>query len=85
MVARRIATLSGLDYAIMSGGDLGPLGQSAVSELHLLLQWAKSSPRGLLLFIDEADAALSDRTKLQVSEVPTTLPLSDSYYQIHLS
>jgi hypothetical protein len=69
MVARRIATLSGLDYAIMSGGDLGPLGQSAVSELHLLLQWAKSSPKGLLLFIDEADAALSDRTKHQVSEV----------------
>lgn len=27
MVARRLATLSGLDYAIMSGGDLGPLGE----------------------------------------------------------
>jgi hypothetical protein len=27
MVARRLAKLSGLDYAIMSGGDLGPLGQ----------------------------------------------------------
>ena len=53
MVARRMAYLSGLDYAIMSGGDLGPLGQNAVSELHLLLGWAKTSPRGLLLFIDE--------------------------------
>jgi hypothetical protein len=27
MVARRLAELSGLDYAVMSGGDLGPLGQ----------------------------------------------------------
>lgn len=53
MVARRIALMSGLDYAIMSGGDLGPLGQSAVSEMHLLLAWAKSSPKGLLLFVDE--------------------------------
>jgi len=69
MVARRIATLSGLDYAIMSGGDLGPLGHAAVSELHLLLAWAKSSPRGLLLFIDEAEAALADRRKTSMSEV----------------
>lgn len=69
MVAKRLAYLSGLDYAIMTGGDLGPLGQAAVSELHLLLSWAKSSPRGLLLFMDEAEAALADRRKCAMSEV----------------
>jgi ATPase family AAA domain-containing protein 3A/B len=69
MIARRMAYLSGLDYAIMSGGDLGPLGQAAVSELHLLLSWAKASPRGVLLFIDEAEAALADRRKCSMSEV----------------
>lgn len=45
----------------MSGGDVGPLGADAVSQLHELFQWARSSPRGLLLFIDEADAFLSSR------------------------
>ena len=37
MVASRIARGSGLDYAIMSGGDVGPLGRDAVTELHKLL------------------------------------------------
>ena len=38
--------------------------QAAVGELHSLMDWAKSSPRGLLLFIDEAEAALGDRRKV---------------------
>jgi hypothetical protein len=38
--------------------------KAAVSELHILMGWAKSSPRGLLLFIDEAEAALGDRRKV---------------------
>jgi ATPase family AAA domain-containing protein 3A/B len=27
MVAKRLAACSGMDYAIMSGGDVGPLGK----------------------------------------------------------
>lgn len=63
MVAKRLAKCSGLDYAIMSGGDVGPLGKDAVTELHAIFRWAKSSPRGVLLFIDEAEAFLGCRAK----------------------
>lgn len=42
----------------MSGGDVGPLGKDAVHELNKLFQWANNSRKGLILFIDEADAFL---------------------------
>jgi len=46
MVAKRLARSSGMDYAVMSGGDVGPLGRAAVTELHRLFDWARASPRG---------------------------------------
>merc|ERR1712076_7859 len=58
LFARTLAKQSGLDYAIMSGGDVGPLGKDAVLELNKLFEWANSSKRGLILFIDEAEAFL---------------------------
>jgi len=58
LFARTLSRHSGLDYAIMSGGDVGPLGKDAVHELNKLFTWANSSKRGLILFIDEADAFL---------------------------
>eukprot|EP00811_Abedinium_folium_P015848 NODE_2479_length_2204_cov_9.479056.p1 GENE.NODE_2479_length_2204_cov_9.479056~~NODE_2479_length_2204_cov_9.479056.p1 ORF type:complete len:571 (+),score=244.09 NODE_2479_length_2204_cov_9.479056:140-1852(+) len=58
LFARTLSRQSGLDYAIMSGGDVGPLGKDAVHELNKLMSWANSSRRGLILFIDEADAFL---------------------------
>eukprot|EP00435_Cladocopium_sp_Y103_P057563 s25_g19.t2 len=58
LFARTLARQSGLDYAIMSGGDVGPLGKDAVHELNKLFQWANNSRKGLILFIDEADAFL---------------------------
>jgi len=58
LFARTLARQSGLDYAVMSGGDLGPLGRDGPNELHKLFEWAKRSRRGLVLFIDEADAFL---------------------------
>ena len=61
MAAKRLAHTAGLDYAIMSGGDVAPLGGGAVSQLHELFDWAERSRRGLLLFIDEADAFLGVR------------------------
>lgn len=42
----------------MSGGDVGPLGKDAVHELNKLFSWANHSKRGLILFIDEAEAFL---------------------------
>lgn len=58
LFARTLARQSGLDYAVMSGGDLGPLGKEGPNELHKLFGWAQNSKRGLVLFIDEADAFL---------------------------
>jgi ATPase family AAA domain-containing protein 3A/B len=68
LLAKRLALTSGLDYAIMSGGDVAPLGAAAVKELHNLFDWSKRSPKGMLLFIDEADAFLSSRGQGSKSE-----------------
>ena len=62
MAAKRLARTSGLDYAILSGGDVAPLGGGAVTQLHDTFDWAERSRKGLLLFIDEADAFLGRRS-----------------------
>ncbi|XP_057491854.1 uncharacterized protein LOC130777478 [Actinidia eriantha] len=68
MVAREIAKKSGLDYAMMTGGDVAPLGPQAVTKIHEIFDWAKKSKKGLLLFIDEADAFLCERNSMHMSE-----------------
>lgn len=68
MAARELAQKSGLDYALMTGGDVAPLGSQAVTKIHQLFDWAKKSRKGLLLFIDEADAFLCERNKTYMSE-----------------
>jgi len=68
MVAQRFAEYSGLEYAIMAGGDVAPLQEQAVTELHKLFKWVKRSRRGVLLFIDEADAFLANRNQGSMSE-----------------
>lgn len=80
MAAKQLAKTSGLDYAIMSGGDVAPLGGQAVTQLHDMFDWAERSRRGLLLFIDEADAFLSQRGQQQMSEVHCILmPMHDKH------
>lgn len=68
MLAKRLARSSGMEFAIMSGGDVGPLGRDAVTELHKLFDFAERSGRGMLLFIDEADAFLASRSRDAMSE-----------------
>ncbi|GMH24576.1 hypothetical protein Nepgr_026419 [Nepenthes gracilis] len=68
LVAREIARKSGLDYAMMTGGDVAPLGPQAVTKIHEIFDWARKSKRGLLLFIDEADAFLCERNSTHMSE-----------------
>ncbi|KMT09415.1 hypothetical protein BVRB_6g128900 [Beta vulgaris subsp. vulgaris] len=68
LVAREIARKSGLDYAMMTGGDVAPLGPQAVTKIHEIFDWAKNSKKGLLLFIDEADAFLCERNSTYMSE-----------------
>ena len=43
MAAKRLARTSGLDYAIMSGGDVAPLGGQAVTQIHEMFDWAETS------------------------------------------
>src|SRR5690606_31774031 len=39
MFAKGLARHSGLDYAIMTGGDVAPLGKESVTEIHKLFEW----------------------------------------------
>jgi len=68
MAARELARKSGLEYALMTGGDVAPLGTQAVTKIHQLFDWASKSRKGLLLFIDEADAFLCERNNTHMSE-----------------
>lgn len=68
LFAKRLAEHSGMDYAIMSGGDVAPMGRDGVTAIHKLFNWANTSRRGLLLFVDEADAFLRKRASENMSE-----------------
>jgi len=68
MFAKALARNSGLDYAIMTGGDVAPLGREAVTEMHKLFDWAQTTNKGLVLFVDEADAFLQKRANGTMSE-----------------
>lgn len=68
LFAKKLAIHSGLEYAILTGGDVAPLGRDAVTEIHKVFDWATTSRKGLLLFIDESDAFLRKRSASGMSE-----------------
>jgi len=69
MFAKKLAKYSGMDYAIMSGADFSQFKDGeGITELHKLFDWAENSDKGLLIFIDEADAFLRDRRVLNNEE-----------------
>lgn len=68
LFAKKLAGASGMDYAIMSGGDVSPLGREAVTEIHKLFDWSSTSRKGLLIFVDEADAFLRKRSNETMTE-----------------
>lgn len=35
-----------MDYAILTGGDVAPLGRDGVSAIHKVFDWAQSSKKG---------------------------------------
>jgi ATPase family AAA domain-containing protein 3A/B len=63
LFAKKLAKHAGLDYAIASGGDVAPLGRDAVTEIHKLFDWAKTSGRGVVLLLDEAEAFVRARDR----------------------
>lgn len=68
MFAKKLAKHSGMDYAILTGGDIAPMGRDGVTAVHKVFDWANSSRKGLLLFVDEADAFLRKRSSENISE-----------------
>uniref|UniRef100_A0A673ZFL2 ATPase family AAA domain containing 3A n=1 Tax=Salmo trutta TaxID=8032 RepID=A0A673ZFL2_SALTR len=68
LFAKKLALHSGMDYAIMTGGDVAPMGRDGVTAMHKVFDWASTSRRGLLLFVDEADAFLRKRSTETISE-----------------
>ena len=41
-----LARHTGLDYAIMTGGDVAPMGKEGVSAIHKIFDWAEASRNG---------------------------------------
>jgi ATPase family AAA domain-containing protein 3A/B len=68
MFAKGLARESGMHYAIMTGGDIAPLGKDGVTEIHKLFDWANSTNKGVVIFVDEADAFLRKRSSEHISE-----------------
>lgn len=60
-----MAAHSGMDFAILTGGDVAPMGREGVSAIHKVFDWSQTSRRGLLLFVDEADAFLRKRANVK--------------------
>ncbi|KER25210.1 hypothetical protein T265_07312 [Opisthorchis viverrini] len=68
MFAKSLARHSGMDYAILTGGDIAPMGNEGVTAIHKVFDWASTSKKGVLLFVDEADAFLRKREQERISE-----------------
>ncbi|XP_028128067.2 ATPase family AAA domain-containing protein 3A homolog [Diabrotica virgifera virgifera] len=68
MFAKKLAKHSGMDYAILTGGDIAPMGRDGVTAIHKVFDWANSTRKGLILFVDEADAFLRKRSSENISE-----------------
>jgi len=68
--AEKLAEDAGLDFAIMSGPSFDQFTPGeAIVEIRDLFSWAKNNRNGLLLFIDEADSFLEDRSTLSPDRV----------------
>lgn len=67
---RALAYASGLDYALTSGSEFAKITDlnTANNELRKLLNWAKKSSKGLIVFIDEAESLFASRKLLTTSK-----------------
>ena len=68
LFAKKLAMQSGLEFAVMVGSDIAPLGPLAVKEINSLFDWSEKQKNGMILFIDEADAFLRNRKNNDMSE-----------------
>ena len=66
LVAKRLAKAS-VSSALMSGGDVGPLGADGVTALHTLFRWARTSETGVLVLLMRP-RALASRSRAKLTE-----------------
>ena len=45
-IVQSLAKHSGMDYGIMTGGDIVPMGKEGVTAMHKVFDWAQTSRRG---------------------------------------
>lgn len=70
LFAEQLARESKMDFAMMSGPSFDQFStKDAIVEIKKLFSWANTSRNGLLLFIDECDSFLEDRTTLSPDRV----------------
>ncbi|MCH9634646.1 MAG: ATP-dependent zinc metalloprotease FtsH [Chlamydiae bacterium] len=71
MISKYIARNSGMNYMMMSGGDLAQYIKRGehVTELTKLFEKAKNSSGDTIIFIDEAESLCRDRNKMQRDEL----------------
>ena len=46
VLLQSLAKHSGMDYGIMTGGDIVPMGKEGVTAMHKVFDWAETSRRG---------------------------------------
>ena len=73
MFAKLLATRSGLHYAVVSGGDIEKLESVASQEIDKLFLWARSSRRGTIIFVDEAESVFYKRSLHHQSSLSNAL------------
>merc|ERR1712110_955409 len=70
LYAEKLAQEANMDFALMSGPSFDQFTSAeAIVEIKELFKWANSRPRGAILFIDEADTFLEDRSTLSPDRV----------------
>lgn len=47
MFAKKLAMHGGMDYAVMTGGDVAPMGRDGVTAMHNVFDWAHTSRKGI--------------------------------------
>uniref|UniRef100_A0A452Q962 ATPase family AAA domain containing 3A n=1 Tax=Ursus americanus TaxID=9643 RepID=A0A452Q962_URSAM len=65
LFAKKLALHSGMDYAIMTGGDVAPMGRDGVTAMHKVFDWASTSRRGPLSNFPVAASPLIPALSLQ--------------------
>ena len=78
---KALAYSSGLDYALTSGSEFAKITDlnHASNELRKLLNWAKRSKKGAIIFIDEAESIFANR------KLPATSKITQDFINTFLS